>query len=208
MKYKHYINRQIQDGVNIPVPETYKDCVQILRTDYYRSTGRVVSFSQMFVKTLYNSSWAFIFYLRLASYSKGFLHLPFSAIRHILGRHLCITINPITPIGYGLCLGDGGIGIIINPNTVIGNNCTISQFVNIGTNVSNAAVLGNNTYIAPMCCLVDDVHIGDNVTIGAGAVVVKDIPTNATAVGVPARPINFDHPARYIGHRCEDLLNG
>lgn len=49
-----------------------------------------------------------------------------------------------------------------------------------------------------MTCLVEDVHIGNNVTIGAGSVVTHDIPNNSTAVGSPAKVINLNNPARFI----------
>ena len=66
---------------------------------------------------------------------------------------------------------------------------SISHFVSIGSNKGKAATIGNNVYIAPNSSIVEDVIIGDNSIIGAGSVVVKDIPENAVAVGVPAKVI-------------------
>lgn len=51
-----------------------------------------------------------------------------------------------------------------------------------------------------MTCIVENVHIGNNVTIGAGSVVTKDIPDNATVAGVPARVLNYNNPGRYVWH--------
>lgn len=49
--------------------------------------------------------------------------------------------------------------------------------------------------------MVEDVSIGDNATIGAGSVVTKDIPSNATAAGNYAKVLNFNKPGRYIHNR-------
>lgn len=204
MKHKYYKNRQIDgDGVCIPIPESYRDCITLLQSDYYRGSGKIISFWKMLLMTLYKDKWAFQFYLRLASYQGGWLRPVFSGIRYVIGRHLGIIMSPKQPIGYGLVLGHGCLCMVFNPETVIGNNCLISQICNIGSNAPKSAVIGDNVYIGPMTCIVDDVHIGNNVTIGAGAVVTRDIPSNATAVGVPAKPINFDRPARYIGHKWD-----
>ena len=102
-----------------------------------------------------------------------------------------------TKVGYGLYIGHGG-PIVINHTTVIGNNCNLSQYTTIGSNHGHAATIGDNTYIGPNVCIVEDVIIGKNVTIGAGSVVTKDIPDNATAVGNYAKVINYDNPGRYI----------
>lgn len=103
-------------------------------------------------------------------------------------------------IGYGLYIGHGG-PLVVNPRTVIGNNCNLSQFTTIGSNSDKGAVIGDNTYIGPNVCIVEDVVIGCNVTIGAGSVVTKDIPDNATAVGNYAKVINYDNPGKHVNNR-------
>ena len=108
-----------------------------------------------------------------------------------------IQIPLDTKIGYGLYIGHGG-PVVINEATEIGNNCNISQFVTIGSNADNGAIIGNNCYIGPNVCIVGNVHIGENVTIGAGSVVTKDIPSNATAAGNYARVLNYNNPGRFI----------
>lgn len=103
-------------------------------------------------------------------------------------------------LGYGLYIGHG-VSIVINPGTIIGNNCNISQCLTIGTNHNTPAVIGDNVYIGPGVCIVEDVHIGNNVTIGAGSVVVKNIPNNATVAGVPAKVLNYNNPGRFIKNK-------
>ena len=49
--------------------------------------------------------------------------------------------------------------MIINPTAVIGNNCNLSQFVTIGAIDGNAAEIGDNVYIGPNCCLIENVRI-------------------------------------------------
>lgn len=99
-----------------------------------------------------------------------------------------IQIPVETRIGPGLYIGHG-IGIVINGKTKIGKNCNISQFLTIGSNKGTPATIGDNVYIGPGVCIVEDVKIGDNVKIGAGTVVVHDVPDNATTVGNPNRII-------------------
>lgn len=91
--------------------------------------------------------------------------------------------------------------MVINGLTTIGNNVNMSQFTNIGTNHGTPAIIGNNVYIGPSVCIVEDVKIGSNSTVGAGAVVSRDIPMNSTCAGVPAKVLNFNNPARYIKNR-------
>lgn len=113
-------------------------------------------------------------------------------------RH--IRLPRRTQVGYGLYIGHGG-PIVVNPTTVIGNNCNLSQFTTIGSNTDAAAIIGDNVYIGPNVCIIENVKIGSNVTIGAGSVVTKDIPDNATAVGNYAKVINYNNPGRFVNNR-------
>lgn len=117
-----------------------------------------------------------------------------------LSRLYGIQIPPSVKIGYGFYIGHG-MGIVINRGTKIGNNCNISQFLNIGSNKGTPATIGDNVYIGPSVCIVEDVKIGDNATIGAGAVVTRDIPAGTTAAGVPAKVISDRSHPEYINRR-------
>ena len=108
-----------------------------------------------------------------------------------------LDIDLRAKIGYGLYIGHNG-PVVISGTAQIGNNCNLSQFTTIGSNDGHAATIGDNVYIGPNVCLVEDVVIGSNVTIGAGSVVTKDIPDNATAAGNYAKVLNYRSPGRYI----------
>ena len=111
-----------------------------------------------------------------------------------------IQIPYNTKIGYGFYIGHG-VGIVINGGTTIGNNVNVSQFLSIGTNKRTPATIGDNVYIGPNVCIVEDVKIGSNTIIAAGSVVVKDILDNSTAVGCPARVIGENKHPEYIHNR-------
>lgn len=72
----------------------------------------------------------------------------FGIILWKLRNHQQIQILRKTKIGYGLYISHGG-PVVVNPSTVIGNNCNLSQFVTIGSNERKAAVIGDNVYIGP-----------------------------------------------------------
>ncbi|WP_373844138.1 hypothetical protein [Bacteroides heparinolyticus] len=76
----------------------------------------------------------------------------------------------------------------------------------MGSNHGKAAVIGDNVYVGPSVCLVENVHIGRNATIGAGAIVTKDIPEGAVAAGNPAKVISMNSTGKYIGNKWENRL--
>ena len=104
-------------------------------------------------------------------------------------------IQPRAMIGPGLLLRHP-VGIVIGGGAVVGRNCTILQNVTLGerygpTDGHRYPTLGNNVTVCAGACILGECHIGDNVMIGANAVVISDIPSGATAVGVPARVVSL-----------------
>lgn len=91
---------------------------------------------------------------------------------------------PPNTCGKGLTIWHWG-AIIINPNTRIGENCTLYPGVLIGhksAKEGKSAIIGNNVFIGAGTKIIGDVHIGDNVTIGQNCVITKDIPSNSVVV--------------------------
>ena len=62
----------------------------------------------------------------------------------------------------------------------------------IGLNHNELPVLGNHVFCGVGCCILGGVKIGDNVNIGANSVVVKDVPSNTTVIGNPARIVKLN----------------
>ncbi|MCA0131301.1 serine O-acetyltransferase [Winogradskyella alexanderae] len=94
-------------------------------------------------------------------------------------------------IGKGTKFGYGGIGVVIHKRCEIGRNCSIGTNVTIGGKSPHYDVpkIGNNVYMATGSKILGPITVGDNVIIGANAVVVKNIPDNCTVAGVPAKII-------------------
>ena len=81
-------------------------------------------------------------------------------------------------------------GVIVSGDTVIGDDVVIRNGVTIGlrrTGVRGAPVIGNRVDIGTGAKILGTITIGDDVAIGANAVVLKDVPANSIAVGVPAK---------------------
>jgi serine O-acetyltransferase len=101
-----------------------------------------------------------------------------------------IYIGPNAAIGKGFVIEHFG-GVIIHSDTRIGDNVRIRQGVTIGNKSAeqpNAVPhLGNRVDVGAGAKILGPITIGDDAVIGANAVVVKDVPAGATAVGIPAR---------------------
>jgi len=99
-------------------------------------------------------------------------------------------IHPGAHIGNGLFI-DHAMGVVIGETTVIGTDVTLFQGVTLGGTGKETGkrhpTLGNNIVVGAGAKVLGNITIGDNSYIGANAVVIKDVPPNSTAVGVPAR---------------------
>jgi serine O-acetyltransferase len=102
-----------------------------------------------------------------------------------------IQIPASARIGKGLYIGHFG-GIVVHPETVIGERCDLAHGVTIGVLGGprpGVPRIGNGVYLASGCKVLGAITVGDGATVGANAVVLKDVPAGATAVGVPARVV-------------------
>lgn len=88
--------------------------------------------------------------------------------------------------------------VVVNSSAVLGDNIDLYQYTTIGSMFLHAAHIGDNVYIGPSVCIVEDVEIGDGATIGARAVVVKDVAAGETVAGNPAKVISHKQPGRLI----------
>lgn len=196
MKFETYII----DGeeVKIPIPECYKDCVELIRSDSFRHNGRKDSLFRIWLGSLSRTSMGFSFWFRLSQY-KGWMQ-PFTKMMLHRYKRYGLLIPARTRIGYGLYI-QHSCGTVIHRSAVIGNNVNIGQFTTIGTNVpEGAARIGNCVYIGPGTSIVDNVEIGSGACIGAGAVVTKNVARNVTVAGVPAKVIKTASHPEYIRH--------
>ena len=106
-----------------------------------------------------------------------------------------IEIHPGAKIGRGLFI-DHGMGVVIGETTEIRDNCTIYQNVTLGGTGKHQGkrhpTLGNNVMVGSGAKVLGPFTVGDNARIAAGAVVLDEVPPNATAVGVPARVVRVN----------------
>lgn len=107
-----------------------------------------------------------------------------------------IEIHPGAKIGKGLFI-DHGHGVIIGETAVIGDNVTLYQGVTLGgtgkEHGKRHPTLGNNVMVSAGAKVLGSFTIGENSKIGAGSVVLAEVPSNSTVVGVPGRVVKRDN---------------
>lgn len=114
--------------------------------------------------------------------------------------HPTAYVHPSVRLGPGavVCAGaviqpDATIGAhaIINTGVTVDHDCVIGDFAHLapGTHLAGNVVVGRGVLLGVGCAVIPGCQIGDWATVGAGGVVVHDLPPGVTAVGVPARPV-------------------
>ncbi len=113
-----------------------------------------------------------------------------------------VEIHPAAKIGRRLVI-DHGTGIVIGATAEIGDDCLLYQGVTLGGTGKDVGkrhpTLGNNIMVGCGAKILGPFKVGDNARIAANSVVLREVPENATVVGVPGRIVkisgeNHDHP--------------
>lgn len=108
-------------------------------------------------------------------------------------KHFFFSMLTSSDIDIHARLGEGlqlphPTGVVIHEDAVIGKNCMIMQQVTIGQlSRDGAPTIGDSVYIGAGAKILGPIKIGDRARIGANAVVLTDVPSDSTAVGIPAR---------------------
>lgn len=111
-------------------------------------------------------------------------------------RKTGIEIHPGATIGKGLFI-DHGTGVVIGETAIIGDNVTLYQGVTLGGTGKESGkrhpTLGDNVMVSAGARIIGSFTVGENSKIGAGSVVINEVPPNSTVVGVPGRIVKIDN---------------
>jgi serine O-acetyltransferase len=112
-------------------------------------------------------------------------------IRFVTG----VEIHPAAEIGRRLFI-DHGSGVIIGETSVVGNDCTLYQGVTLGGTGKEQGkrhpTLRDNVFVGAGAKILGNIVVGENCRVGAGSVVLQDVPDNSTIVGVPGHIVLRD----------------
>ncbi|MCK5595724.1 serine O-acetyltransferase [bacterium] len=101
-----------------------------------------------------------------------------------------IEIHPGAEIGKGVFI-DHGMGVVVGETTIIGDNVTLFQGVTLGGTGKEKGkrhpTLASSIVVGTGAKILGNITIGNNVMVGANAVVLKDVPSDCTVVGIPGR---------------------
>lgn len=123
-------------------------------------------------------------------------YLSARLISQLTAHFTGIEIHPGAKIGKGLFI-DHGHGVVIGETAIIGDNVTLYQGVTLGgtgkEHGKRHPTIGNNVMISAGAKVLGSFSVGDNSKIGAGSVVLHEVPANSTVVGVPGRVVKRDN---------------
>jgi len=115
------------------------------------------------------------------------LKIVFRLLHFVVSTFYGISVNPASEIGPGFYIGHYG-GIFIRGK--VGSYCSISQGVTFGSKGAGKSngwpTLGDNVYIGAGAKIIGNIYLGNNVIVGANAVVTKSSPDDSLLVGIPA----------------------
>ena len=152
--------------------------------------------------------------------SNFFYNAGFDLIARIISQTVRfftgIEIHPGAKIGKNLFI-DHGMGVVIGETSEIGDNVTIYHAVTLGGSSPSIdserqrhekrhPTIGNDVVIGSGAQIIGPIKVGNNSRIAANAVVVKDVPENATMVGIPAKAVKLDNKGSFRPYGVDDKV--
>ena len=127
-----------------------------------------------------------------------------------------IEIHPGAKLGKNLFI-DHGLGVVIGETSEVGDNVTIYHAVTLGGSSPSIdsenqrhekrhPTIGHDVVIGSGAQIIGPVKVGNNSRIAANAVVVKDVPENATMVGIPAKAVKLDNKGNFRPYGVDDKV--
>ncbi|MDR1689161.1 MAG: serine O-acetyltransferase [Clostridiales bacterium] len=150
---------------------------------------------------LYSGFWA-VFFHRIA-HALYKIKLLFLArfVSQVARFFTGVEIHPGAVIGKGLFI-DHGMGVVIGETCEIGDNVTIYQGVTLGGTGKDTGkrhpTIGNNVLIGSGAKILGPFKVGDNSRVGAGSVILREVPENCTVVGVPGQIVKADTGKEHV----------
>ncbi|MBM3215424.1 serine O-acetyltransferase [Candidatus Poribacteria bacterium] len=172
-------------------PRKRRGPVQAIREDLRAALERDPAARNWFEVVLFYPGWHALMMHRVAHLLwRSHLKLPARMLGAFSRFMTGIEIHPAVPIGRGFFI-DHGMGVVIGETAEIGDNVTLYHGVTLGgrslEKTKRHPTVGNNVVVGAGAKILGPVLIGDGARIGAGSVVVKDVPPNSVVVGVPGR---------------------
>ena len=161
------------------------------------------------VKAVFFHKFAHLFYVA------GF-DLIARILSQIIRFFTGIEIHPGAKIGKNLFI-DHGMGVVIGETSEIGDNVTIYHAVTLGGSSPSIdsekqrhekrhPTIGNDVVIGSGAQVIGPINVGNGARIAANAVVVKDVPENATMVGIPAKAVKLENKGNFRPYGVDDKV--
>ena len=192
-----------------PAPMRVADLV---RADLFRY-GADVSIKALCRHFLSTPGFKYTVWMRLAKGLRAqsvFLRPCYYVCRLLLrhcGVKYGISIPYNTAIGPGLYIGHYG-GIVVNDQVSIGNDCNLNHGVTLGVKYGGKSpgvpILGDRIFLGPGCVVIGGIRLGNDVAVGANAVVLESVEDSAVVAGIPGRVVSFGGSSHYVVNTARD----